>query len=200
MLRGAVGGLLSLIALALFIAPTSVSSWLEAFSFSTSERPGVPHVSQWVTATAVTWVRLLLRDPSGGLPQWPLVIIPVCTFTSTLVYFMSIRKRPVIWSEVTPILLCLSLGTSNYGWIFDQSVLMLVQLTLISRATLYPHRGARVGMIAITLGIQLAAITCSRIFPFGQHHFAWLPWALAAILLLDRPLSRRQAQTQPPRA
>jgi hypothetical protein len=141
------------------------------------------HFSNWMTHTTATAIRFATIKVWGFSPTWPLMAIPFGAFLLTVIFFG--RRRPVIrWDTLMPQLLCLSLATSNYGWIFDQSVLVICQYALLTRAM--PHQGQRMNY-GILLGVaasQLAPLVFFEMYNAPPFVFFAMPWGLFALLLV----------------
>lgn len=85
------------------------------------------------TNTFVTFIRSQLGywgHLAWPEPRWPVIFVPL----ATAVYFIfrfSICGRKIDWTKDLPPLICVSLLTAPYGYIFDQSLLMITQITII---------------------------------------------------------------------
>ncbi|MCB0338521.1 MAG: hypothetical protein KDD53_02905, partial [Bdellovibrionales bacterium] len=159
---------LSLIFATEFLYPGIISDWLEAFS-----RPPF----DWAVATLVGWVRLGLSDTNQMLPTWPIVVVPGLTTIVTL--FWLIKRREVFkWETVFPLLILTSLCTAPYGWLFDQTLLIVPQTLALQRTN---HK-LRLLIAFCSLNFIAAMIFLS---PNSFHHyFTWLPLAYLWVYLV----------------
>lgn len=191
-LLGAIGGFVILVVLTLAIAPGSIASWFASFSASSTAATTTHtiHFQDWQTATLATWVRIGIQHFTTYLPTWPLSLFPLTGTLASAVYFFR-NSDAVIWSEVAPPLLCLSLLMSNYGWTFDQSVLLVGHVVVISRAYQYSSRGARYAMIIAAFSVQFLALLLSRWADAPQHYFVWMPVAMLCLLIADQQIRKR---------
>lgn len=189
LISGCCGGFAALLACSYAINPSAMSDWIHAFSSdptSSSAGVGIPY-QFWQTTTLATWVRIFLNPDAP--PVWPMRVIPLTAFPISALYFLT-KKGAIIWKDITPPLLCLSLLTSSYGWIFDQSILVITQLAVVCGALNLPKRGQGLVLIALAFLVQGIAICLSD---FPQHYFVWMPIALLALLSLQRGLERRSS-------
>ena len=184
-LAGALGSFLAVVLFTCAFSPTAISDWIAALTLYSSAPPieGSTPFPLWQTTTLATWVRIALT--SEGAPSWPLKLVPAASLIVTILYF-SISRRHVVWKEVTPPLLCLTLLTSNYGWAYDQSVLVVTQMAIVCGALGLKRRAQRIGVLSLAFGIQALAISLSSL---PQHYFVWLPIVLLLLLLTQRKLA-----------
>ena len=193
-LLGALGGFSILVAATLVIAPASITSWVN--SFSASSAPAIKdhsiHFQDWQTATIATWLRIAINSLTNELPSWPLTVLPLAGILASVAYFFT-NRRPIVWREVTPPLLCLSLLMSNYGWPYDQSVLLICHIMVICRARYYSSPTLRVSVLTATVSIQLLAFLLARNDDTPQHYFAWIPLALLCILAADARIRQNES-------
>jgi hypothetical protein len=184
-LVGSVGGFCLLVVTCCALWPSGFMYWIQALTTKASVTTGTQavHISDWQTATIVTWIRRALQHQTGELADWPMLTVPLISFIVCSLYLYR-RCRPIRWESITPALLCLSLGTCNYGWVFDQSVLVVCQIALV--CGLYTlHDRTRIFRCLFSLaGIQVLAIIGTNVFGFPQHYYAWVPWVYLALLWL----------------
>lgn len=192
-LLGSLGGFSILAVVTLLIAPTSIASWLHHLSPSSvgEVEDFAVHFQNWKTATLATLVRVLISSFTHEIPTWPLVAFPVAGTVVSAVYFFR-DKRLVVWAEVTPPLLCLCLMMSSYGWAYDQSLLLICHIVVISRARYYTSRRARLGLLGAAVSIQVLAFALSQYADAPQHYFAWVPPAMLLLLMADRRIRRKE--------
>ncbi len=182
-LVGSLGGFCLLVVWCCALWPSGFMYWLHALTSKQSGLMGAQavHISDWQTATIVTWIRLMLQHYTGVLAAWPMLTIPLLSFIVCSLYLYR-HCRPVRWETLTPPLLCLSLGTSNYGWVFDQSVLVVCQIGLISALYTLHDRARIFACILLLAGLQALAIIGSNVLRLPQQFYAWVPWAYLALL------------------
>jgi hypothetical protein len=184
-LGGACGGLALLIGCTTVISPSSIPNWLSAIQFD-SRQPsvaGAVPLAFWQTANISTWLRILCA--SDHVPEWPLRVVPLVALALTTGWFI-MSKKPIVWRDIAPPLLCLALITSNYGWVYDQSVLVVLQMAIICGALELPSRTLRLATIALAFAAQILAIYLSD---SPQHHFVWLPLFMLSMLLFVRAMT-----------
>ena len=193
-LYGGAGGFATLVAITCVIAPTSLGDWIAALRYYSSAPSveGLIPFPLWQTTTLATWLRIAL--PSEHSPLWPLKVVPAVSLTLTAVYFATSRKR-IQWKDITPPLLCLSLLTSNYGWAYDQSVLIITQMAIICGALALKRRAQRITVLCLAFGIQIVAIALSDL---PQHYFVWVPIALLLLFFVERAMASSQQPRECP--
>ncbi len=182
-LLGSLGGFCLLVLTCCAAWPSGFTYWLQALT--TKEVTGVGaqavHITDWQTATMVTWIRLMLQHQSGVLVTWPMLTIPLVSFLACSLYIYR-RCQPIRWESLTPPLLCLSLGTCNYGWVFDQSVLVVCQIALVGALYALSNRTRVLICVVILLAIQALSIVGANTLELAQHYYAWIPWAYLVLL------------------
>lgn len=186
------GGFAVLVTCTCLVSPSSISNWVALLRVDPPgiTRYGAVPFQGWQTTTLATWVRQLLTTDAP--PRWPLVVIPLCAFFITAVYFLRSRS-PIAWKGLAPALLCVSLITNNYGWVYDQSVLIVTQMAIVYGALELTSRAQRYAVVGSAFLFQIAAILLSD---HPQHHFVWLPIALLCLLTAQQRLVAAQSSTR----
>ncbi|MEY4667975.1 MAG: hypothetical protein RL518_674 [Pseudomonadota bacterium] len=182
-LAGAIGGALLLAAITLAIEPRSFTWWIESMTTGVSASTGVVPYQNWMTHTTVTAIRLLAISTTGNNPSWPLFLVTTVAFVLTAIYFLWRRPR-IEWSTILPPMLCLSLATSSYGWVFDQAVLLPCHYLLLAQASSRTGGIASrcVFLIAVSTQVISLLLTASSLMIF--HFFFLLPWIYLVLLLV----------------
>jgi hypothetical protein len=187
---GALGGFVALVGITLIISPSSLSWWLTAVTDTTETNSKFVHFERWITHTTVTAVRVFGHYMQGSIPSWPMVIIPITTFTLTSLYFW-LRRPTIEWTRVLPPMICLSIATSSYGWVYDQSALLLCNYLLFARVSKLKERWVAVGFFIAIVSTQAIPILLMSIIALPTYSFFLLPWAVLALLtLISRYTSR----------
>ena len=182
---GALLGLSASVGAAEYIWPHSISWWLESI-IEPHMQPGTIPVTYWKTATLTTCVRMLCEAFMGTAPTWPLWVVPSVAFLTTSLIVLR-NKGQLSWQIIAPATLCLSVVTSNYGWFFDQTLLLPVQLLILYQGIHSPSRSSRIVIIATTLGIQAVAFGLgSSLKTSSQFTFTWVPLAILAAYLFSQ--------------
>ncbi len=191
---GALAGFTLLISITCTLAPHVLYDWIAAMrgGNSSSFTEGTIPFPFWQTATLTTWIRIALT--SHEIPSWPLTVVPLAALIGTITYFLR-QKGPIIWKDIAPPLLCLSLVTSSYGWVFDQSVLIVPHTAIICGALSLQRRAVRVVLLATAFGLQILAIYLSDM---PQHFFVWLPIAILLLFLAQRAMGSSQRKRKLP--
>ena len=182
---GAVVSLGALAGGAEYMWPNSTSWWVESMMHPHLQ-PGTTSFAMWQTATITTCVRKLCELASGTVPMWPLWAVPTIAFTATCAIVWLNRDKLVL-QTLAPAILCLSLVTSNYGWLYDYSLLLPVQFLIVYRALeTTTGRSARFIIISATAGIQLTAFALGSFTTSSQLSFTWLPLAIFAVHIFSQ--------------
>ena len=182
-LGGALGGLVTIVGCTLILAPASLSWWLTAATDTTATNATFVHFERWITHTTVSAVRVLGNYMQGSIPRWPMIIIPTTAFILTSLYFW-LRRPTVEWTRVLPPALCLSIATSSYGWVYDQSALILCNYLLFVRVSKLKEKRVAVGFIIAIISVQAIPMLLISIATLPFYLFFILPWALLALLSL----------------
>jgi len=164
---GAFACLFGVVSLAFMQSPRVFVHWLQA------------EVSPYglKSSTLATALRMLFHQPGAGMPFWPLVLVPLVGLAGASLWY--VRREGVFeWSEVLPPLMCLSMFTAPYGWVFDQAILVSVQVMILAE---WGRKGIswqnRTAVLLWLVLLQSAAV----IIRFGaswHHEFFWFPFAL----------------------
>ena len=185
---GLIGSLFVLCLIVMTLAPQALQWWVFALLSPRSVVGAVPTVA-WKTATLSTWVRMLLADGKGAAPIWPMTYLPLASLGA--VAFFYAWYRPIVrWATTLPTLLSIALLTGAYGWLYDQSVLLLGMMVLVGDALTWNDRKARFGMVAGVLAIEGVALAQSWVGYNDQHYFAWIPLAVLCLLAFHRKRTR----------
>ncbi len=168
LLGGAVGfGLL--LALTLLISPHALSDWLGGFK-------SPPFY--WKTAALSGAMRSALFALTDSAPAWPIVAFPVAALIATCLWLL--RTRPQIsWTHHAPALIALSIMFSPYGWLFDQTLLAVIQIILLAKAFEKgtPSEARRETIFLLALVQMFVVIALVTGFSM-HHHFFWHPLAM----------------------
>ena len=177
---GYIGSLLLLCLIVMLLAPKSVMWWVATLLDPQSVVSAVPTVS-WKTATLTTWVRMMLADGVQSVPLWPMVWLPVLSLAA--VTFFYARYRPVVrWRTTIPTITAIALLTGAYGWLYDQSILLLGLLVVAGDAWSSEKRMERFRGVMAVVGLEALAIVQSCIGYNQQHYFVWIPLAVLCLL------------------
>lgn len=180
-LVGAVGGGVVLLALTFATSPLSFTWWLASITSDGASASPLITFQNWMAHTTATAIRLLAIATTGHNPLWPLKVVPLISCFATALYF--IWRRPTIdWSVTLPPILCLSLATASYGWVFDQTVLILCNYLIFARAFSKGWRSIEwyVLLVAVSVQVTLLVLTVTSLMFF--HFFFLLPWLYLGLL------------------
>ena len=154
--------------------PGSLGWWIAAVS----SRPAhAPATFDWMPATLVGGLNQALSVFTGSAWRWPAAVIP--GFSAIMLYAILMRTGSgFTWGLWFPPLLSLSLFTSPFGWIFDNSVLLVTHLHAMWLLERSGTKIIKVGLIAALLVIQIILFVLLRCC-FQYHHqlfwFSLLP-------------------------
>ena len=166
------------------LSPMALVWWWKALWNPTAVMGFTP-TTTWKTATLATWVRDLLTTLDGKVPSWPMVWIPVASFAGVIWYYMR-DKRVIVWSETLPVLLCITLITAPYVWLYDQSILIVCLMVVVGDALTSQRLTHRMILLSLLAVVELGALLSSYIGFNQQHFFVWLPCSLLVLLWVDR--------------
>jgi hypothetical protein len=174
------GGFLTALLGACVFAPLCITWWLSGLEGQQLE-PGVVPVRLWQSATLATVIRIFLERLSGSLYDWPLWVMPLLGLG--VVAVMTARAGTKIdWATLAPRLLPLCFIFSSYGWLFDQSLLVICNFAILGAAWTSKSALQRLIGIGGVILIQLGMLMINARTSNGQHYYFWLPLALLALL------------------
>lgn len=181
-LAGLVGGFAAVVTVTALRWPDALLNWKASLSV-TPTGPGAVAMESWKTSTLSTLLRTAIAATNGGAaPRWPMWAVPLAGFAATAAWFATHRGR-IVWAEVAPPLLCLSLTLGSYGWTYDQTLLLTVQVALACDAAEAiaagpASRAAGWRVAALLLAIQLLAVAVGAKPDASHADYIWLPWAM----------------------
>lgn len=177
---GFLGSMAMLGGVVVALAPQAPALWVAALMSPRSVMGAVPTVA-WKTATVTTWLRIFLTDSAAGAPVWPMIVLPSLTFVGLSGYYF--YSRPTIsWRSTLPVLIGISLTAGSYGWLYDQSILVIGLVTVVADALQWKDKGARRIALSLVALIELVALTQSCAGYNQQHLYAWIPVAVLSLL------------------
>jgi hypothetical protein len=181
-LFGAIGGATILLLTTVMLEPLSIGWWLESMTSDFSSTSAMIPLQNWMAHTSVTAIRLLSIAFTGVNPTWPLFAVPLASCIATSLYFF-LRKPRIEWNLILPPMLCLSLATSSYGWVFDQTILIPCQYLLLVQGVSHASSAVGRGILLLTISVQVIplALTMAALMTF--HYFFLFPWIYLTLLL-----------------
>lgn len=188
-LMGFLGGLVFLCSITATLAPRSLSWWLAAVMAPSSGVGEVPTVA-WKTATVTTWLRIFLSDSSQGAPVWPMLWLPMVTLVGVTIYY-AYYKPVVLWRTTLPALVGLSLLVGPYGWLYDQSILLVGLVAVASDALSYQDGRDKIIGLAGVFAVGLLALVQSCAGYNQQHYYVWIPMVILCLLAFNRRCLRK---------
>lgn len=162
-----------------YLSPGIFGQWFDALTH-TSGNERVP-ITAWQVATLVGAARMIFGDESG-VPLLPMIAIPGFSAIVILAYSV-VREPDYRWREVFPLLLCLSYLTAPYGWIFDQSMLVVAQVAILFYALKNRNMGAWCAVLAC-IALQSVTLAFSQCCILWHHHYIWYALSLFTIWLI----------------
>ncbi len=180
-LKSAAVSLLALSGTCTLLAPHSILDWLQ--SLRGVAHPTVTPVQNWKVASLVGFTRECLEIITGSAPAWPMWVLPLMALSCTVAYLLKRQRTSDSLSPAFP-LLCLSLLTSPYGWLYDQSLLIVPILWSASCSEVrFPMARSRRKLFSILL-FEIFLIAFAIFIAHGQQQFFWVP---AVVLLFLAP-------------
>lgn len=185
---GLIGSLSVLCLIVMTLAPQALLWWLSALLNPRSVVGAVPTVA-WKTATLSTWARIILADAVRGVPIWPMICLPLTSLGA--VTFFYARYRPIIrWRTTFPTITSIALLTGAYGWLYDQSLILVGMIVAAGDALACKDRKIRFSALVVVGAIEGLAIAQSLTGYNEQHYFVWIPIAVLCLLAFHRKHSR----------
>ncbi len=136
---------------------------------------------------SATWgsiLRLLL----GWRYFWLQYVPSIFGLCWLAVYFWRKRFRVLDWLEDLPLLTLISIVTTSYGWVFDQTVLLLPMLL----AGFWLFSGTWSTSKNLIVCLYFALNACVVFIKLPQVYFAWVSSAYLGLYLACGYLHRRQ--------
>ncbi|MCB0344199.1 MAG: DUF2029 domain-containing protein [Bdellovibrionales bacterium] len=166
---GGAVGFSALIAATVAVSPNALNNWLGGF-----ESPPF----YWKTAALSGALRSLLFELTGDAPAWPVVVLPIIALFAVCLWLL--KRRPTIdWTMHAPPLIALSIMFSPYGWLFDQTLLVCVQVVLLAKAFEPEVSNHARREVVLLLAVDQMFLVLSLISGFAMHHhFFWHPVAM----------------------
>jgi len=175
LLFGLFSGFLALTLPIVLIDSSLFIRWIEAIQ--SKELVSSVATIEWKTASLISWLRIIAISVSSYDPQWLLTVVPLLGVLVGI--FWLPKQKPY---EVVPFALTLSVIIAPYGWLYDFSLLLLVQVWLLSRANNLTSR-------LILLGIQAVVCLIGAFLLESQHQFVWYPILMLALLLGEKKVA-----------
>jgi hypothetical protein len=135
---------------------------------------------------------LHLRTPTiGGIARLYLFAevpriqyLPALLAGSCLLVYLAVVRPVIDWKQALGPLLLVSVPTAAYGWSYDQVVLLVPYLDIVSKATGTPalEAGRRRALLASLVAITLVMAAQNRLNVSDDAYF-WAPWAVAGVYL-----------------
>jgi len=177
---GVVTGIGALVCLTMAQASQALRWWIEGIR-SPIAGFGVVPVAQWKTATLASALRSLLNEHTGNAPVWPLWAFPTLGTIGAFLFFFP-RRRSLDWPKVAPALVCVGFLCASYGWLFDQSLLVVCQFFVLCRAYASESPVTRTVGVGGLLLIQLAMLVINLCTISAQHYYTWVPVAFLGLI------------------
>lgn len=162
------------------INPGAFGQWFESVR-SGSTAVGVTPVADWQSTTLAGFARTILHGFTGSAPVWPMWAFPLLGLGVTVTWSKKITGGPDL-ARLAPPLLAVSYIFAPYGWLYDQAILLPLQLGIVCRAfDTDSYRSTGVRVLAALLGIQAVALLVGLREGSAQHEFFWIPLAMLGV-------------------
>ena len=162
--------------------------WIKSFQLNDPSAP-YAKVVEWQVATLPGLTRQLIHSGNELPPLWPLWALPLLCTIGTFFWLFK-RQALIDWDRDLAPILCLSIATAPYGWLYDQSVLLFCQSCLLIQ--IWASQSTAQGKVIFTsalLALQVGMLLTASLPESGQHYFVWFPPVLfLAWILLGRTL------------
>ena len=164
--------------------PHSISQWIQAISGNVKD-PLLVLPTEWVTSSLASNVRLLTLLYSGKLQDWPTVVVPLFGIVSFLSLYPSALRINWNWQKNFLPLLCFSLFTCPFTWIFDNGILLILVST-VAYEIIFSNlkRNQKYNLLSILWFPQVASFFTQICYPengklmcviYNYDRFAWIP-------------------------
>jgi len=184
-LLGAAGTAVALVLVAMAVDPAVVPQFLHMAAYEAPQAPA---------STLGTVLRLGAAEATGRDRFWLQFVPPLLSLAWFIPYWRRWRDR-WDWREQASTIVLVSLLTTAYGWVYDQSVI-LVAIVEVVTALLRSGRLTREhAVIGGYLGIN-GAIFAMNMADVDAFWYIWVPFAFAAWWGVRRPWGRHRAHAQ----
>ena len=112
--------------------PGITLSWLQSY-LSPGDAAAGGHALAHKNAVFADAIRGAWQALTGHLPSWPTVAVPALALIGLFLYLCSKDAKERGIEELFTVVLCLSLFCAPYGWFYDHSSLLLVQIIPLAR-------------------------------------------------------------------
>lgn len=146
-------------------------------------------------STLGDFLQEIIFNQSGSVSRWPLGVVFILglLISAVLSYRGASAKN---WRPWIAPLLCLSLVSAPYGWVFDQSVLFIGQVLTFARASainITPR--TRQLIYALFFGLQLFSFVLGKALSLSLGDWAWFPLMMALVLLISEKILQAEEKT-----
>jgi hypothetical protein len=168
---------------------SAVGFWIDSLINQPADDLAINLVS-WKTATFVSFLRNLIQNFSGELPSWPMFMIPG---VAAIIYLGLLLSSSVLGAVLAlPLVTIFSIITSPFGWIFDQSLLIIPFVALICSVW---HRRSKNLALYLLGALQIITIALKITILDSHHQFFWYPLVTLLIWVVvkirDKKLTAR---------
>lgn len=177
-----VGGIGVAISASLIALTAIWPEWLTGYRQAIAQPP-----LYWASPTAGTLLRLFVFRNWAAAQFLPPIVIG---FLFTL--YLVIRRPDFKWRRVISPLLLVSVPTAAYGWTFDQIVLLVPYLLIISglvRDEPEPDPRSKRVVISGLVSIGVMMVIQNKL-GVNEFFFFWVPWALGIVYVYMQAVYR----------
>jgi len=174
-LLGAVGAAAALVVLAMAADPAIVPQFLYMAAYEAPQAPA---------STLGTLLRAGFALATGREYFWLQFVPPLLSLLWFLPYW-SRHRAGRRWERHAPILLLISLATTAYGWIYDQIVLLVPVVQIVTAVIGAGRLSIRTRAVAGYIAVN-GAILAMNVAGVGAFWYIWVPFGFAAWWLVAR--------------
>lgn len=159
--------------------PQALGQWVDAF-----HRPPV----QWAVGTLVGITRHVVLMATGAVVTWPIVVIPGVSALAFTAWLFLRKPRPdLLWR--LPAVLAVSMFTSPYGWLFDQTPLIVIQVALFALVHRPSVSASMRQPVILALAVTQIVMAVQSLVGYQDHRYlfwATLVWGAIWVMALRR--------------
>lgn len=164
--------------------PDSITQWLQAISGNVKD-PLLVLPTQWATSSLASNIRLLILRYTGKMQDWPSTVVPLFGVLSFLAIYPSALRANWNWQNSFLPLLCFSLFTCPFTWIFDDAILLILVSALAYKIISSDLRqNQKENLLSILWLPQIVSFVSQICYPengnimcviYNYGRFAWIP-------------------------
>ncbi len=164
------------------LTPGAVTAWVQRSGGALT----------WMGASPITYLRLAFQMPDAPPPLWPVLVGPLVAL-GYAVWHLKREGRSFDRERDLPLFSALSLCSTPYLWCLDFPVLLIAELSVLSRCSSFVSSQRSVVIAAGVVVVARIVLTAQMLVGVSDYRTGWYPVAILMSLLVCG--SPRQSRT-----